>query len=407
MRSSSEFDDRRAKGLCFWCDEKYVPGHKCKHKQLYLVEVRDVSDEEEEVCEEVEEAEGEDITPHISVHAMNGMISKGYKTMRVTVFIKKRPLHILIDSGSTHNFLDTNMAKKLGCKIEDIGPMRVDVANGSSLACVSACKELSWSLQGTKFITDVLLLPLGNCDMVLGVQWLETLGEIKWDFKQLRMEFSVQGKRHVLRGNSSTAELKTISGKELSKLLPHTAECSIIQLYSLQLEDQGGKEFHCYSNGIGVTSEDQIPEQVVELLNQYESLFKEPTQLPPYRKHDHKIPLKEGTNAVNIRPYRHSSLQKNVVEKMTQELLEAGLIQPSSSPFSSPVVLVKKKDGTWRMCIDYRELNKNTIKDRYPIPVIEELLDELHGSRLFSKIDLRSGYHRIRMYGLDIHKTTF
>ena len=90
--------------------------------------------------------------------------------MRVTVFVKKRPLHILIDSGSTHTFLDIDMAKKLGCKVEKIGPMRVDVANGNSLAYVSVCKGLSWNLQDIRFITDVLLLSLGNCDMVLGIQ---------------------------------------------------------------------------------------------------------------------------------------------------------------------------------------------------------------------------------------------
>ena len=115
----------------------------------------------------------------------------------------------------------------------------------------------------------------------------------------------------------------------------------------------------------------------------------------------------EGTKPVNIRPYKHLTIQKTIVEQMVQELLSGGIIRPSVSPFSSPIVLVKKKNNSWRMYTNYRELNKNTVKDRFPIPVIEELLDELHGASIFSKIDLRSGYHEIRMHSVDVCKTAF
>ena len=95
-------------------------------------------------------------------------------------------------------------------------------------------------------------------------------------------------------------------------------------------------------------------------------------------------------------PYRHPKAYRDKIERAIQELLALGHIRPSTSPFTSSMVLVKKKDGTLRMCIDYRALNKNTLKNRYLIPRIDELMDEMRGAKLFSKIDLRSGYHQIR-----------
>lgn len=114
-----------------------------------------------------------------------------------------------------------------------------------------------------------------------------------------------------------------------------------------------------------------------------------------------------GAKPVNIRPYRYSPQQKTEIEKQIKEMLKTGVISHSSSPFGSPVLLVKKKDGTWRFRVDYRHLNAITVKDKHPLPLVDELLDELAGAKYFTKLDLKSGYHQIRLACFDEFKTAF
>lgn len=135
--------------------------------------------------------------------------------------------------------------------------------------------------------------------------------------------------------------------------------------------------------------------------------LEEPSTLPPHRSHDHKIPLLPGAAPINVRPYRYPYFQKSEIEKIITEMLASGVIQPSVSPFSSPVLIVKKKDGSSWMCVDYKALNSVTVKDKFPILVVDELCDELHGAIIFSKLDLTSGYHHIRMDPSDVDKIAF
>lgn len=149
-----------------------------------------------------------------------------------------------------------------------------------------------------------------------------------------------------------------------------------------------------------------LPE-VQQLLDKYKDVFQQPTELPPSRFYDHHIPLVPGATPVNSRPYRYSPQHKDEIEKQVKALLSAGLITPSVSPFASPVILVLKKDGSWRFCVDYRKLNSITVKNCFPMPLVEEILDELAGTQYFTKLDMRSGYHQVRMKEEDEFKTAF
>lgn len=188
------------------------------------------------------------------------------------------------------------------------------------------------------------------------------------------------------------AVVKMCQGVEMAKELKSGSEMIIAHIMLTSAEE----EEHTH-----------IPSEISKILELYSDVFAVPSSLPPKRPCDHKITLLPNSKPVNLRPYRYSFFQKVELEKIIEELISTSTIQPSTSPYASPALLVKKKDGSWRLCVDYRQLNNQTVKNKYPIPIIDELLDELHGAQYFSKIDLRSGYHQIRMDEKDVEKTAF
>ncbi|XP_074296892.1 uncharacterized protein LOC141627552 [Silene latifolia] len=392
-----------AKGLCYFCDKPYSKEHKCSFKQPQLFTILIPGDDDSDYDCPIKDTSGEEedtigvdtLEPCISINALSG--NQSFQPMRVTGYVGKKPLHILIDSGSTHNFIDLELANKLNLDVSAISPQAVTVADGNHLAYQSVCHNFQWKLQNTDFMCEALLIPLGSCDMVLGVQRLRTLGTVKWNFSKLWMSFEIKGIKHVLRG------IPTKVAKGATTATPKLL-CNAIHLFYMQVEDQnlqGLSPLNCVPG-----SAIHVP--ISDLLKDYSALFEEPKSLPPSRGIlDHRIPLKNGANPVSIRPYRYALKQRDIIEKLIQDMLNSGIIQNSCSPFASPVVLVGKKDGSWRLCVDYRELNKKTIKDKFPIPVVDELIDELAGAAIFSKLDLRAGYHQLRMAKEDVYKPAF
>ncbi|KAM0862055.1 hypothetical protein ACQ4PT_045496 [Festuca glaucescens] len=367
--------ERRRLGLCFNCDEPYAPGHSCP--RLFYLETVD-----EDELDTTPAAPGPLPPPApaepapetapaaafvVSLHALAGIRTE--RTMLLPVMIHGERLVALLDTGSTHNFLPADTMRRLGLQPTGGDTLWVTVANGDRLRCHGLAEHVPLTIGDEHFTVTCAGIDLGCFDFILDVDFMRTLGPILWDFDTLTMSFSRQGRRVQWEGLGGTAPTP-----------------------QLQLAAAGAKAEHPL---------------LTEILRQHDDIFAEPKGLPLVRAYDHRIHLPTGTAPVAVRPYRYPQLQKDELERQCEIMLAAGIIWISTSPFSAPVLLVRKSDGTWRFCIDYRGLNALTLKDKFPIPVVDELFDELHGARFFTKLDLRSGYHQVRMHPDDIAKTAF
>lgn len=190
----------------------------------------------------------------------------------------------MVDSGSTHNFVDEQVARAVGCITVDIKPIRVTVANGCTLQCKLVCGNFKWSMQGQNFSADMWVLPLIGYDVILGVHWLKTLGEFRWDLNKYTLKFHKGDQEVVLRGILQE-DLRWVDERQLSKALHKLEQIDSMQLCSLQ----GAEEVQ-----VAKTGDLTVTTAISNLLSEFQDVFGEPVGLPPSRTHDHQIPFQEG-----------------------------------------------------------------------------------------------------------------
>ena len=395
---------RKKNGLCFKCGEKWGRNHTCPTQvPIHLIE--ELLEALEPELEDVPESDEEDtIDSVMAVGATVCPSSSKRRTMRLHGKIADKDVLILVDSGSVSTFISSALADQLHYSTQPCEATQYMAADGSPMVCNKTIPQLQWAVQGHTFSTNVGIFPLKCYDMILGEDWLEDYSPMWVHWRKKIMRFNYKGRRITLKGTTTeVTKCSAIGAGKLKGLLRRGAVTHCVQLWSKCRTVSAALSIHPISD----QQLDNPTPEVSQLLDKYSHLFQDPNSLPPERPCDHHIPLVPGAQPVNTRAYRFAPAQKTEIERQLTEMLKNGTIRPSTSPYASPVLLVRKKDGSWRFCVDYRHLNNITVKNKHPLPIVDELIDELAGAQWFSKLDFRSGYHQIRISKGEEHKTAF
>nr|ABG66123.1 retrotransposon protein, putative, Ty3-gypsy subclass [Oryza sativa Japonica Group] len=287
------------------------------------------------------------------------------------------PATVLFDSGATHSFISKKFVGMYGLRKKELStPMKVHTPGNSSTS-VSYSPSVLIEIQRSPFLANFILLESKDLDVILGMDWLTKFkGVIDYANHTVTLT-NEKGETVVYK--SSVSPKQGISLNQIKVENPVTTR----EKSSRKLED-------------------------IPIVCEYPEVFPEDlTTMPPKREIEFRIDLAPGTAPIYKRPYRMVANELAGVKKQVDEQLQKGYIRPSTSPWGAPVIFVEKKDKTKRMCVDYRALNEVTIKNKYPLPRIDDLFDQLKGPKVFSKIDLQSGYHQLRIREEDIPKTAF
>ena len=293
--------------------------------------------------------------------------------------------YALVDPGATHSFISVPFTERHQIESQPIdGRMVVSIPNGDTMISERIVPGSRLVIQNKDFPAYLIVLGIYDFDIVLGMDWLSkhraTLDCYK---KEVRLVLP---------------EEPGVIFRRIRREIAHSLINAMTALKRLRKGCQGYLAFVVDRRQEGTRLEDilvvkEFPDDI--------------SGLPPDREVEFTIDLILGTEPISIPPYRMAPAELRELKAQLEELLSKGFIRPSISPWGTLVLLVKKKDGSLRLCIDYRQLNRVTIRNQYPLPRIDELFDQLQGSRVYSKIDLRLGYHQLRVQESDVPKTAF
>ena len=294
----------------------------------------------------------------------------------------------LIDPGSTHSFVSVSFVALLGILVASMDfDLIVATPVGNSVVTSKMIKDCLVMIGYREMPVDLVLLYLQDFDAILGMDWLASY-HASVDCFGKRVTFSIPGQPEF-----------SVEGKHVDRPLH-----MISALRASSLLRKGCQGFLAYV----VSDENGLKLEDIPIVRDFPDVF--PNDLPGLpleREVDFTIDLVLETVPISKTSYRMAPIELKELKTQLQELLDKGFIRPSVSPWGAPVLFGKKKDGSMRLCIDYWELNKVTLKNKYPLPRIDDLFDQLQGACVFSKIDLRSGYNQLRVKGEDVPKTAF